>query len=181
MLDGDWSSDVCSSDLRRIFNVLGSVGGKQMIPFFRECFNQSNPLKRAKVDEARALAAYMLGVLGDTDSRRELEKRAAGKLSGGFMKWACNQAIGMLDGAIPTSRATRTSMPPALDAMFATEPAADPARQSAAPELAAEPEAVIDNSGAEAPSRSSAASVPNLDALLADFITKERPDDPDAK
>ncbi|MDD5307753.1 MAG: HEAT repeat domain-containing protein [Deltaproteobacteria bacterium] len=84
---------------RRVFLALGSAGGPAMIPFFRECFEQSNPLKRSRIDETRAYAAYMLGVLGDRESRGALEKAARGMLASPLLRSSCSQAIGLLDKA----------------------------------------------------------------------------------
>ena len=83
---------------RMIFSVLGDLGGHSEILFFRECFGQSNPLRRTNIDEIRGLGAYMLGMLGDTESRPDLEKGAKSRLSSTFFKSACSQALNVLDG-----------------------------------------------------------------------------------
>ena len=57
----------------------------------------------------------MLGVLGDLESRLELQKASGGILTSSFYKWACSQAVGMLDGAIAipqTTSADKSSRPP---------------------------------------------------------------------
>jgi hypothetical protein len=219
ILDNDFSYRG-KEEKRRIFHVLGSVGGQQMLPFFRECFNQSNPLRRSRVDEARGLAAYMLGVLGDIESRKDLEKRVGGKLASAFLKWSCAQAIGMLDGTIAKSRSSRSSMPPALASDFRIDSADRPSAESipSAPEpqpepkpepqsefqpelppppkldlqpelpplpkldlqpelppppkLDLQPEPTPAKQPGQAPDEPSADSKSDLDALLADFITK---------
>lgn len=122
---------------RRIFVVLGTVGGKDTIPFFRECFNQSNPLKRSKIDEVRGLAAYMLGMLDDVDSRGEIEKKAGGKLVSAFFKWSCSQALGMFDGKVAKRQTGRISVPPALAAGFGFDSDSRPSSDSLPPVMAA--------------------------------------------
>jgi hypothetical protein len=95
---------------RRLFAVLGEAGGQNTLPFFRECFETKNTLKRASIDELRACGAYMLGVMGDEASRKALEKGAKSRLTSSFFKWACSQAVGMLDGKIdPKARQTRVN------------------------------------------------------------------------
>jgi len=115
---------------RSYFHLLSDIEEKKAIQFFRECFSQSNKLRRSKIDEMRALAAYEIGYLDDKSFLSDLKKGEKSRFSSALFKWACSQAVGMIEGTIKRDENTRVTVTPEQLTQTALETAPQPEFES---------------------------------------------------